>query len=277
MTGSLPMTPGRWVALVVGTPLALLVIGWTALSAVAWAGLGSYQFNLAMPVHGPAVAVSVDEGDVSVGPGPAGRLRVHGTLRYSLVRPQLRWQRSPSTIALHSHCRVPTGLCSFAYAVTVPAGGRSEVSNASGNVTASGLAGTVTLSTDSGDIHATRISGSATIADHSGDITVSSLSAGRALIMNDSGNITGRGVSSQVLTARDQSGDITLAFTAVPRQVRISDSSGNVKLVLPPGPTHYRISASSSSGQTSINVPQSATSPHVVSVTDQSGNITITR
>jgi hypothetical protein len=277
MTGSLPMTPGRWVALVIGTPLALLVIGWTALSAVAWAGLGSYQFNQAMPVHGPAVAVSVDEGDVSVGPGPVGRLRVHGTLRYSLVRPQLRWQRSPSTIALHSHCRVPTGLCSFAYAVTVPAGGRSEVSNASGNVTASGLAGTVTLSTDSGDIHATRISGSATVADHSGDITVSSLSAGRALIMNDSGNITGRGVSSQVLTARDQSGDITLMFTAVPRQVRISDSSGNVKLVLPPGPTHYRISASSSSGQTSINVPQSATSPHVVSVTDQSGNITITR
>ena len=277
MTGSLPMTPGRWVALVIGIPLALLVIGWTALSAVAWAGLGSYQVNLAVPVHGRAAAVSVDEGDITVGPGPAGRLRVHGTLRYSLVRPQLRWQRSPSTIALHSHCRVPTGLCSFAYAVTVPAGGRSEVSNASGNVTASGLAGTVTLSTDSGDIHATRISGSATIADHSGDITVSSLSAGRALIMNDSGNITGRGVSSQVLTARDQSGDITLVFTAVPRQVRISDSSGNVKLVLPPGPTHYRISASSSSGQTSINVPQSATSPHVVSVTDQSGNITITR
>ena len=277
MTSPLPMTPGRWAALVIGTPLALLVIGWTALTAVAFAGLGSSRVNLAVPVHGRTVAVSVDEGDVSVGPGPAGRLRVHGTLRYSLVRPQLRWQRSPSTIALHSHCRVPTGLCSFAYAVTVPAGGRSGVSDGSGNVTASGLAGTVALSTDSGDIHATRISGSARIADHSGDITVSSLSAGRALIMNDSGNITGRGVSSQVLTARDQSGDITLVFTAVPRQVRISDSSGNVKLVLPPGPTHYRISASSSSGQTSINVPQSATSPHVVSVTGQSGNITLTR
>jgi hypothetical protein len=271
------MTPGRWVALVIGTPLALLVIGWTALSAAAWAGLGSYQVNLAMPVHGPAAAVSVDEGNITVGPGPVGRLRVHGTLRYSLVRPQLRWQRSPSTIALHSHCRVPTGLCSFTYAVTVPAGGRSEVSTASGNLSASGLAGTVMLSTDSGDIHATRISGSATITDHSGDITVSSLSAGRALIMNDSGNITGSGVSSQVLTAQDQSGDITLVFTAVPRQVRISGSSGNIKLVLPPGPTHYRISASTSSGQTSINVPHSVTSPHVVSVTDQSGNITITQ
>jgi Toastrack DUF4097 len=277
MTGSLPMTPGRWVALVIGIPLALLVIGWTALSAVAWAGLGSYRVNLAVPVHGRAAAVSVDEGDITVGPGPAGRLRVHGTLRYSLVRPQLRWQRSPSTIALHAHCRVPTGLCSFTYAVTVPAGGRSEVSNASGNLTASGLAGTVTLSTDSGDIHATRISGSVTITDHSGDITVSSLSAGRALIMNDSGNITGSGVSSQVLTAQGQSGDITLVFTAVPRLVRISDSSGNIKLVFPPGPTHYRVSTSTSSGQTSINVPRSPTSPHVVSVTNQSGNITLTR
>ncbi len=51
--------------------------------------------------------------------------------------------------------------------------------------------------------------------------------------------------------------------------------TGNIKLVFPPGPTAYRVSASTSSGQTSVNVPQSLTSPHVVSVTDQSGDITI--
>jgi hypothetical protein len=275
MTGSLPMTPGRWVALVIGTPLALLVIGWTALTAVAFAGLGSSRVSLAVPIHGRTAAVSVDEGDVSAGPGPAGQLRVHGTLRYSLVRPQLSWQRSPSTIALHGRCRVPTGVCSFDYAVTVPAGARSEFSSGSGNVTASGLAGTVTLSTASGDIQATRLSGRATISDHSGDITVTSLSGARVLIRNDSGNITGRGVSSQQLTAQDHSGDITVVFTKVPDLVRISNSSGNITLVFPPGPTAYRVSASTSSGQTSVNVPQSLTSPHVVSVTDQSGDITI--
>jgi hypothetical protein len=277
MTSSLPMTPGRWVVLVIGTPLALLVIGWTALTAVAFAGLGSSQVNLAVPTHGRTAAVSVDEGDITVGPGPADQLRVHGTLRYSIVRPRLSWQRTPSTIALRAHCRVPTGVCSFDYAVTVPAGGRSEISNASGNLTASGLAGPVTLSTDSGDIHATRISGHATISDHSGDITVTSLSAARTLIMNDSGNIIGSDVSSQNLTAQDQSGDITVVFTKVPDLVRISDSSGNITLVLPPGPTAYRVSASTSSGLTSVNVPQNPTSPHVISVTDQSGNITIDR
>jgi hypothetical protein len=277
MTSSLPMTPGRWAALIIGTPLALLVIGWTALTAAAWAGLGSTRVDLAVPVHGRTAAVSVDEGSISARPGPAGQLRVRGTLRYSLVPPQLSWQRSPATIALHAHCRVPTGLCSFDYAVTVPAGARSEFSNGSGNVTASGLAGTVTLSTASGDIHATGLSGRATISDHSGDITVTSLSAARVLIRNDSGNITGHGVSSRQLTVQDHSGDITVVFTKVPDLVRVTNSSGNITLVFPPGPAAYRVSASTSSGQTSVNVPQSLTSPHVVSATGQSGNITITQ
>ena len=275
MTGSLPMTPGRWMALVIGVPLALLMIGWTGLTAVAFAGLGSSQVNLAVPVHGRTAVVSVDEGDISVGSGRAGQLRVHGTLHYSLVRPQLSWERSASTIALHARCRVPTGVCSFDYAVTVPAGGRSVVSNGSGNLTASGLAGTVTLSTDSGDIKATRISGRTTISGHSGDITVTSLSAPRALITNDSGNITGSDVSSRQLTAQDQSGDITVVFTKVPDLVKISNSSGNITLVFPPGPAAYRVSAITSSGRTSISVPQSPTSPHMVSVTNQSGDITI--
>ena len=104
---------------------------------------------------------------------------------------------------------------------------------------------------------------------------MTSLSAARALIMNDTGNITGSGVSSQQLTAHGQSGDITVVFSKVPDLVRISNSSGNVTLVFPPGPATYRISASTSSGRTSISVPQSPTSPHVVSVTNQSGDITI--
>src|SRR5215813_5930428 len=277
MTNRLPMTPGRWAALVIGTPLALVVIGWTALTAVAFTGLGSARVDLAAPVHGRTAAVSVDEGDITAGPGPAGEVRVHGTLHYSIVRPKLHWQRSRSTIALHARCQVPTGICSFDYAITVPPVARSRISTGSGNLTASGLAGTITLGTNSGDVTATRISGNLTISDHSGGITVTSLAGAQALITNDSGDITGRAVSSQHLTAKDLSGNITVVFTKVPRRVQVSNLSGDIRLVLPPGPTTYRVSASTSSGSTSINVPQSPTSPHVISVTDQSGNITITR
>jgi len=277
MTNPLPMTPWRWVALVVGTPLALLAIGWTALTAVAFAGLGSARVNLATPLHGRTAVVSVDEGDITVGPGPADQLRVRGTLHYSLVRPRLRWQRTPSKIALHAHCRVPTGVCSFDYTVTVPPMARSEIHTVSGNLTASGLAGTVTLSTDSGDLRATRISGNATISDDAGDITVTSLAGARALINSDAGDITGRAVSSQILTVQDQAGDIRVVFTKVPQRVEVSDSVGDITLVLPPGPTRYRVSASTSSGSKSVTVPRSATSPHVILATDDSGDITITR
>src|SRR5215467_9600629 len=216
MTNPLPMTPVRWVALVIGTPLALLVIGWTALTAVAFAGLGSARVNLATPLHGRTAVVSVDEGDITVGPGPADQLRVRGTLHYSLVRPRLRWQRTPSKIALHAHCRVPTGVCSFDYTVTVPPMARSEISTASGN------------------LRATRISGNATISDDAGDIIVTSLAGTRALISSDAGDITGRAVSSQILTVQDQAGDIRVVFTKVPRRVVVSDSVGDITLVLPP-------------------------------------------
>jgi hypothetical protein len=271
----LPMTPWRWVALVVGTPLALLAIGWTALTAVAFAGLGSYQVNVATPVAGRTAVVSVDSGDVTVRQGPAGQLRVHGNLRYSLVRPHVSWQRSASRIAVRSHCHVPVGICLVNYTVTVPAGVRSLVSDGSGDVFTSGLTGSFTLNDGSGDITAARTLGTPTISDQSGDISVTSLSGTRAVIMDDSGDITGSGVASRDLTVTDQSGDITVTFTKVPDRVRISDSSGDITLVLPPGPATYRVSASSSSGSTTIGVPRSLTSPHLISVTSQSGDVSI--
>jgi Toastrack DUF4097 len=277
MTSPLPMTPGRWLALVIGTPLALLAIGYTALTAVAYAGLGSYQVNLATPVAGRTAVVSVDSGDVTVRPGPVGQLRVHGNLRYSLVRPHVSWRRSASAIAFRSQCRAPAGLCLLNYTVTVPAGVRSSVSDGSGDMFTSGLTGSFTLNDGSGDITAARLSGTPTISDQSGDIFVSSISGTRAVIMDDSGDITGSGVASQGLTVTDQSGDITVTFTKVPDRVRVSDSSGDVTLVFPPGPATYRVSASASSGSTSVNVPRSLTSPHLVSVTSQSGDISISQ
>jgi Toastrack DUF4097 len=272
----LPMTAWRWVALVIGTPLALLAIGGSALTAVAYAGLGSYRVNLAVPV-GRTATVSMDKGDLNVAPGPAGQIRVHGILRYSLVRPSVSWRRSASGVELHSSCRALVGLCLLDYAVTVPAGVRSSISDGSGDLFTSGLTGSFTLNDGSGDITAARTSGTPTIRDQSGDISVTSLSGTRAVIMDDSGDITGIGVASQGLTVTDQSGDITVTFTKVPDRVQISDSSGDVTLVLPPGPATYRVSASSSSGSTTISVPRSLASPHLISVTSQSGDVSITQ
>lgn len=43
------------------------------------------------------------------------------------------------------------------------------------------------------------------------------------------------------------SGNITLTFTKVPKRVDVTDESGDITLVLPPGPTAYQVVTQSTS------------------------------
>jgi tRNA A37 threonylcarbamoyladenosine synthetase subunit TsaC/SUA5/YrdC len=79
------------------------------------------------------------------------------------------------------------------------------------------------------------------------------------------------------VTVTSQSGNTVLTFASVPARVQVSADSGNVTLVLPRGSTAYRVAARSSDGSTAVRVPTNPSSPHVITVTDQSGNITIIR
>jgi len=276
MTGP-PLTPGRWLTLAMGVPVALALIAFTGLNVVALAGMGTYRFTLTAPVHGQVATVSADSAEVTVGPGQPGRIRVQGTVSYSLARPRVGWRRGPSSLTLRPHCSFPVGECSASLAVTVPAGGSSVISVGSGDITARGLAGPVTLRSDSGNVTASGISGRAVVSDGSGNIILTSVSGAHAVIRADSGDISGTGLTSPDVRISDQSGDITVTFSAVPDRVRISDVSGNITLVLPSGGTSYQVSAVTASGSTSIDVPRSAASPHVITVTDQSGDIAISQ
>ena len=270
------MTAGRRVALITGVPLALLLIGWTALTAVALVGTGSYRINLDLPVHGRTVTLAVDSGDVSVSPRADDRIRLRGTATWALIRSRLTWQRTPSGVAVHSQCRQITGECSFGFTVTMPSRLATVISSASGDLSARGLAAPVRLQAGSGDIRVSALSGGARINDQSGEITGASL-AGRVFIQNESGDITVTGLASQDVTAQDRSGSITLTFAAVPARVRVSNESGDIRLVLPPGSTEYQVTASTRSGSTVVTVPRSTSSRHLITVTDQSGDITVTR
>ena len=77
------------------------------------------------------------------------------------------------------------------------------------------------------------------------------------------------------MVGRNVSGDITLTFTRVPRRVNVTDDSGNITLVLPPGATRYHVVARDRAGNTTVSVPQSRSSPYQITATDGSGNINI--
>ena len=164
-----------------------------------------------------------------------------------------------SGVSVSSQCRFVTGQCSFDYRVGLPAGVHTVLANGSGNLTLRGLSGYVNA------------------ADGSGNITGAGLSGSQVALEAGSGNITVSGLTSPRVVASDGSGDITLIFTKVPSYVHVKNASGNVTLILPPGKTTlYRVNASTSSGNRVINVPNSSLSHRRITVTDGSGDISIT-
>ncbi len=272
----LPMTPGRRIALLLGVPLALVIIAWTGLTEVAFAGVGSYPVRLAVPVHGNTVSLSLGPADTQVTEAAGSKLRLTGTAHYSLVRSTVTWHTTASGVSVSPRCHFLTGVCSFSFRAVLPAGKRAYLSDGSGNLTLRGLTGPVVAGSGSGDMRASLLSGAVSLQTGSGNITGGTLSGPRVTLSAGSGNIVITSLTSRHLAAYDGSGNISLVFSAVPDHVEVTASSGNVSLVLPPGPARYQVDATTDSGNRTVHLPGTSAPTHVIKVTAGSGNISIT-
>ena len=248
----MPMTAARRLTLAVGVPFLAVIIGWTALSIVANAGTGSYQFSRDLPVTAGTLHASLGDGSVTLEPGPAAHIT--GTLTYSLIRPHLTIDGS----AVSYHCPLPTGQCSLTSTLTVPPGDNVALSTGSGDLTVNGTTGgNISLSTTSGNLTANGLTGT----DDTLTTTV--------------GDITASGITASHVTADSVAGNVTIAFAQMPHTVRVHSTVGDISINVPPG--HYHIEKDSRVGDTSVSsgVIQDPTSPRVIMVTSTTGNITI--
>jgi len=276
MSTPLPMTRGRLLALLLGVPLALALVAWTGLTEVAFAGLGSYPVHLSVRVRGSTASLSAGAADVQVTQAAGSTLRLAGKAQYSLIRSDVTWHATPSGVIVSPRCHFFVGICSFSLNAILPAGKRAVLSAGSGDLTLRGLTGAVSGVSGSGDVQANLLSGAVRLTTGSGDITGGTLSGPRVTLRAGSGDIAFDGLTSVDVVVSDGSGDIALTFSKVPAQVRVSDSSGNVSVVLPPGPARYQVNAVTNSGSRTVTVPQASGSAHVITVTNGSGDVSVT-
>ena len=221
MNKRLRLTRGRLIALIIGTPLVLVLIAGVAIIEVAHAGEGSYRVRLSIPVRAHSVEISLDSGDLHAHQATSARLQVNGIAIYSLVRSSVTSVNTRSGTSVVSRCHFVFWICSFDYQVGVPVGTAE------------------------------------TFSDGTGDITVT-------------------GISNSIVTASDGAGNITLTFSKVPSRVMVTDAFGEVEIVLPAGLTVYHVITQAQFGKSSIGVPTSPQSKHLINVTNASGNVTIT-
>ena len=275
MTTPLPLTKGRLLALSLGVPLALALIAWTGLTEVAYAGLGSYPVHLSVPVRGSTVSLAAGDADVQVTQAAGNRLRLTGKAQYSLIRSSVTWHSTPSGVIVSPRCHFFVGICSFSFHAVLPAGKRAVVSAGSGNLTLRGLTGPVSGVSGSGDMQANELTGRVSLQNGSGNITGGALSGPKVMLKAGSGDIAFDGLESLDVVVTDGSGNIDLTFSKAPTRVRVSNSSGNVNVVLPRG-VRYQVNATTDSGNRTVGVLQTTAPGHVITVTDGSGNVSVT-
>ena len=237
---ALPLTPARRVALLIGVPACLALIGFAGLNIVAPLGDGHFHFSHTFPAGARSLSLTNAGGNVVLEQVAAGPARLSGSGYYSIVSPNFTQHATASSAVFGINCNFPVGHCGLNITVSVPTGTAMTVSTGGGDLTADQATGDhLTLDTDGGNIQAV-------------------------------------GVAATRLAARSNGGNIEIVLTVVPRDVTVSTDGGNVTIVVPRGNTQYRVSASTSSGTVTDNtIPTDDASPHEITATSGGGNITI--
>ena len=268
----LRMTPGRWITLLIGVPIALAFIGWSAFSLIADIGQASFPVSATIPVEHGRLVASTGGGDITVHQGrvSAGTARLTGTVRYSLVRP--RFTVTDSGVSLH--CRLPTGNCGLNATLDVPPRTMVDLTSGGGNMQVSGIQDNVTLDSGGGDVGISAIGGAADLLTGGGNVTASDL-GGILTFTTSGGDVNGSGLFSRHVTLSTGGGNVSLVFTQVPDNIRISSSGGDITIVLPHGSTSYAIQSNGGGGDYHASVPTNDASGHKIKLDTGGGNISI--
>ncbi len=271
----LRMTPGRWLALAIGVPVALVLIIGNGFSLVTDIGMASYHVDRTIPLdHGRLVA-STWGGDITVRQGAAGsgQARLTGTVQYSLVRPDLTMDGTGITL----HCRLFTGNCGLNATFGVPPGTALDLDSGGGNMQVGGIQDTVTLTSSGGDVSLSDSGSAATVDSGGGNLSLSRL-GGILTLTTSGGDVDGGDLTSPKVTTDSGGGNVTLTFTTVPAKVDVTSSGGDITIVLPRGRTQYAVSVATEGGDytpsPSVSVNQAAASR--ISVDSGGGNVSIT-
>jgi putative adhesin len=270
----LSMTPGRWITLMIGVPVALALIGWTAFSLVTGIGQARYPVTGTIPLDNGQLVASTGGADITLHQDQSrgSTARLTGTVQYSLVHPNF----SVIGTAVNLDCRIPSGNCGLNATLDVPAGTPVDLATGGGNVQASGIQRDVTLDTAGGDVTLSGVGGNTDLSTGGGNVNAGDL-GGIATFSTAGGDVTVTGLYAPHVTLETGGGNITLTFTRAPADLTITSSGGDISVVLPhSATTQYDVKYETRGGDYSNSVPVNlAAKAHTVTLDSGGGNVNI--
>lgn len=271
----LPMTPARWIILLVGVPVSLALLALTCYAIISQAAKGEYTVSYSPVRISGGLAMNVYGGDVTLQGGVApsaaqftGTGTVWYGLSYSGQRPTLASAQTATGTRINFTC--PDYNCALSSTADVP----PQVP--------------VTVTSNGGDITATGIS-DATLQTGGGNLTVDGLTGNVSLNTDSSPNSFGGGggdisgtLAAQNITADTGGNNVDLQFAVPPANLNVTTEGGSVTIQLPGGYSYDvdNIAAPPNDvmgpgNPAAITVPTSASSKYRITVNSDGGDVTI--
>jgi hypothetical protein len=146
--------------------------------------------------------------------------------------------------------------CTVNYIIEVPADLAINASSDNGKIIASDLTGDLTLDTDNGRVEVNRVNGNLTLR-------------------SDNGSVNGHDLRSPGVEADSDNGRVELSFLVPPRAVTATSDNGSVEVLVPEGPTEYRVDADSDHGSVAVGVDPSPTSLRTITAQSDNGSVRV--
>jgi Putative adhesin len=213
------------------------------------------------------------KGQVTVTGGATSSVAITATPRYQGSAPTISSRVSGGTLAVTGSCPQEPH-CQVSLTVVVPAGLLVHAHAHQGDVTVTRLTGGAVASSEQGDVTVSQLSGQVTATTDQGDVNLTAV-AGSVTAHSDQGTINAVSLAATNATLTTDQGDVDAVFRIAPRLVLASSQEGAVYIQLPSKVT-YHVIASAQLGGSSVTVPQSPGSPHVIKASSQLGSVTVT-
>jgi hypothetical protein len=265
----------RRLLLAAGATIAVLTIGFGTYSLASFASRNTKNNNLRFE-DVKAIRIDSETGGITL-TGSSDSSATTGTRKIveSFAKPSIEETISADgVLLLRNRCKGFLANCEVSYNLTVPKGVRIEGKTSGGSIKLIGIDGDVDVKSSAGGINAQTMGGSLTLRSSAGSVRVEG-SNGPLDLSSSGGDVTVNDATSQTVKAESSAGDVKLSFLRAPMTINADSSAGDVRVVLPSGADAYEVDASTSAGDSIVDVKTDPESPRRIKLRSSAGDVSV--
>ena len=250
---------GGVITAVVVLGLVLFIGAGLVLIAITGGGLGAPVHLAADGEAGASVDVRVPNAAIRFEPSPDSQVHVRADGTYLGATPTVTLSTGNGVTEVTGGCPSQwLGFCSLTMTVELPRELSLTADGANGRIDASGLTGTLRLSTTNGAVATTG-------------------TLGRVEIHTTNGAISLRDTASRRVTAATTNGAVEIEFRDAPEVVEARSTNGSVTVRMPAAGLSFLVDAQTTNGTVdTASVPSDPSARRSITAQTTNGNVTVT-